>query len=56
MTVEQICKAAKEQSFELAVLETEKKNAILRAIARSIRAAKDDILQANAYDLAHASA
>lgn len=54
MTVEQICKAAKEQSFELAVLETEKKNAILRAIARSIRAAKDDILQANAYDLAHA--
>lgn len=24
MTVEQICKAAKEQSFELAILETEK--------------------------------
>ena len=54
MTVEEICKRAKEQSFEVAVMSAEAKREALHAIAAYIRAAKDEILAANAEDVAHA--
>ncbi len=54
MTVEEICKRAKAQSFELAVMDSERKKAVLHAMASHIRKAADEILAANAEDLAHA--
>ena len=54
MTVEEICKRAKEQSFEVAVMSAEAKREALHAIAAYIRAAKDEILAANAEDVARA--
>lgn len=54
MTVENICKKAKEQSFEIAVMSAAKKTAVLHTVARFIREAADEILGANAVDLANA--
>lgn len=54
MTVENICKKAKEQSFEIAVMSAAKKTAVLHTVARFIREAADEILGANSVDLANA--
>ncbi len=51
MSVAEICRAAKEASYELAAVTTETKNAALSDLADRIEADADAILEANAADL-----
>jgi len=51
-TIHQMGKQAREAAYKLAQLTSEEKNAILRAMAASIRKATPELLEANAKDLA----
>lgn len=54
MSVKDICRSARLASYDLAAADTAVKNAILTTIAGNIVARKDDILAANATDVAEA--
>ena len=53
-SVEEVCAGAKHASRVLATLERPVKDAALHAIAAALRAGVDEILEANAADLAAA--
>jgi glutamate-5-semialdehyde dehydrogenase len=52
--IAEICRGAKKASYRMAVLDTETKNAALRAMADAIQGRAAEILQANAEDVADA--
>jgi glutamate-5-semialdehyde dehydrogenase len=52
--ITEICQKAKKASYRMAVLDTETKNAALRAMADAIQGRAAEILQANAEDVADA--
>ena len=54
MSVKDICRSARLASYDLAAADTAVKNAILTTIAGNIVARKEDILSANATDVAEA--
>jgi glutamate-5-semialdehyde dehydrogenase len=51
-SVEEVCSAARRAARELAQVDTDRKDAALRALARALRKRTEEILQANALDMA----
>ncbi len=51
-SVEEVCRAAKRAARELAQIDTDRKDEALRAIARALRERSQEILAANALDMA----
>lgn len=51
-SVDEVCRAAKHAARELSKLDTEHRDAALRAIARALRERSEEVLAANALDMA----
>ena len=54
--MEKICRRAREASYRMAVIDTETKNAALLAMADGLENSREEILKANAEDVAEAEA